>query len=520
MDIWCVSASAQIFKHTRKQQEDSPVFLLSSAKNMFTAFQICLRNVDASFDVSGIELPQMPSGISCEHYFTDYIVFNDGVPYPDIISTKASAQVLCNTTQSIFIRFYVSEDADTGTYQLPINVNTSEGLFSATVSLTVYPVALPEPKDSDIYHEYFFEPMLLYTHTDEITKKLMPTEYPYRLYSEKFWSLMGDFAKKFKELRVNCLHIPVLKLLCDSGSKRTDTAKWDLSYKLLDEFIEFFMLNGSVKKLSIKAMITSVSGETISAIDENGKMISLNIFTPEADAWAEAIYGGIYAHFKEKGWLNMLQMRLEDEPHSSEYWKWAREKCRTFMPDVICGEPIDTHSISRELENECDQYIPRIEIYEEGKDYYLERQKAGDQVWCYSCCYPEVSGWMNKFIDLPCLYSRLMAWACFSHGIEGFLHWGSHYWNNKLYGLDSDARFKGDGFIVYPHVENNSLLHSARGFATCDGFQDWELLLMLKKKHPEAANAISLRIAKAFTDLHATAADVDSARTEILTLLS
>ncbi len=520
MDIWCASASAQIFKHTRKHQQDSPIFLLSSARNMFTSFQICLRNVDTSFDISSVELPCTPTGISCEYYFTDYIVFNDGVPYPDIISTKDSVHVLRNTTQSIFVRFYASADANAGTYKLPISIKTSEGLFSSAVTLTVYPVALPEPKSSHIYHEYFFDPMILCAPSNEIDKKIMPTQYPYEAYSEKFWSLMGDFAKKFRELRVNCLHVPVLRLLCDGGSKRINTAKWDFSYELLDKFIEFFILNGSVKKLSIKALIASVSGETINSIDENGAVIALNVFTPEADAWAKAIYGGIYSHFKEKGWLDMLQMRLEDEPHSSEYWKWAREKCRAFMPRIICGEPLDTHSIARELENECDQYIPRIEVYEEGKDYYLERQKAGDQVWCYSCCYPEATGWMNKFIDLPCLYSRLMAWACFSHGIEGFLHWGSHYWNSKLYGLDQDARFKGDGFIVYPDVENNCLLHSARGFATCDGFQDWELLLMLKKEHPEAASAISHRIAKSFTDLSATALDVDSARTELLTLLS
>lgn len=143
MDIWCAPASAQIFKHTRKHQQDSPIFLLSSARNMFTSFQICLRNVDTSFDISSVELPCTPAGISCEYYFTDYIVFNDGVPYPDIISTKDSVHVLRNTTQSIFVRFYASADANAGTYKLPISIKTSEGLFSSAVTLTVYPVALP-----------------------------------------------------------------------------------------------------------------------------------------------------------------------------------------------------------------------------------------------------------------------------------------------------------------------------------------------------------------------------------------
>ena len=216
----------------------------------------------------------------------------------------------------------------------------------------------------------------------------------------------------------------------------------------------------------------------------------------------------------------MLLMRLQDEPHSTEFWKWAREKCRQFMPGVICGEPLDTHTISRGLAGECDQYIPRIEVYEEGADYYLERQKAGDQVWCYSCCFPEVMGWLNKFIDLPPIYSRLMKWACFSHGITGFLHWGFNYWGNGLYGMNPDARFKGDGFIVYPDAANNSLMLSARGLNTRDGIQDWELLSLLEKKNPAAAKAIAHRIARDFTDLHTDPLSLEAARVEILTLLS
>ena len=126
---------------------------------------------------------------------------------------------------------------------------------------------------------------------------------------------------------------------------------------------------------------------------------------------------------------------------------------------------------------------------------------------------------MNKFIDLPPLYSRLMKWACFTHGITGFLHWGFNHWGRGLYGMDPDARFKGDGFIVYPDAERNSLMLSARGLSTIEGLQDWELLNLLREKNPAAAKAISRRIAFGFTDLHATAREVEAARAEVLTLL-
>ena len=516
MYIWSKPASFQVFKHTRKWPEDSPALTLHAARRMVVSGQVCFRDSETDFDITGVTVTALPAGITAETYITDYAVYNDGVPYPDILSKKSGVRVPMNATQSVWVCLHVGEDAPVGTRTVSIRIHTSLGDYGIDWKLTVYPVTLPEPKDSDFGHEYFLNPFD-FRSCDRASGE---TFYPHRRYDEGWWALMTEFAKTLSALRVNSLHLPVMTLLADGGSKRIAADEWALDFGLLDRFVEHFLANGSFRFLSISAIIGSVNGKTIQSIDENGKVIRLEIFTPEADAWAKAFYSGLYRHFQEKGWLPMLQMRLQDEPHSTEYWKWARDHCRACMPGVICGEPLDTHSISRELCGYVDQYIPRIEVYEEGADYYLERRRAGDQVWCYSCCYPFEMGWMNKFIDLPPFYSRLMKWACFTHGITGFLHWGFNYWGISLYGLHPDARFKGDGFIVYPDAEHNSLLLSVRGLNTLDGLQDWELLNLLQQTNPAAAKAISRRIASAFNDLHTDPAALEAARVEVLTLLS
>ena len=520
MYIWCKPASAQVFKHTRQWPEDSTALTLHAARNMTVSGQVCLRDVDTAFDITGLKAESLPAGVTAKTYITDYITYNDGVPYPDILSTKTSTHVSMNATQSLWFCFTVSKDAPAGTHTVTVVVSTNLGEYSIDWKLTVYPVTLPAPKDSAFGHEYFLNPMGFFPKDHPNQKPPVTPFYPHVRYDEGWWALMTAFAGTLKDLRVNSLHIPVMTLLSDGGSKRLSETEWVLDFGLFDRFVEHFLTHGSFRYLSISAIIASVDGKRMQAIGENGSVIWLDIFTPECDAWAKAFYGGIYSHFAEKGWLPMLQMRLEDEPHTTEYWKWAREHCRQFMPGVVCGEPIDTHTISRELCGYVDQYIPRIEVYEEGKDYYLERQKAGDQVWCYSCCYPFVMGWMNKFIDLPPIYSRLMKWACFTHGITGFLHWGFNYWGHGLYGMNPDARFKGDGFIVYPDAEHNGLMLSARGLNTVDGLQDWELLNLLREKNPAAAKAIARRVASGFTDLHTDPLSLEAARAEILTLLS
>ncbi len=519
MYIWSKPASAQVFKHSRQWHEDSTALTLHAARNMVVSGQICLRDAETAFDVTGLETANIPLGITAKTYITDYMIYNDGIPYPDILSTKAQTHVPMNVTQSLWYCFTVGNDALVGTHTITVIVRTSLGEYSVDWKLTVYPVTLPEPKDSTFGHEYFLNPFGNFPKNHPCKKPPKEPFYTHIRYDEGWWELMANFAKTLQTMRVNSLHIPAMTLLYDGGSKRVSDTEWELSFDLFDCFVEHFMANGSFRYLTISAIIASVDGKRMQSIDADGSGIWLEIFTPECEAWAKTFYSGLYKHFEEKGWLSMLQMRLQDEPHSTEFWKWAKDLCRECMPGVVCGEPIDTHTISRELCGYMDQYIPRIEVYEEGKDYYLERQKAGDQVWCYSCCYPFDMGWMNKFIDLPPIYPRLMKWACFTHGITGFLHWGFNYWDHTLYGFHPDARFKGDGFIVYPDAEHNSLMLSARGLNTIDGLQDWELLNLLQEKNPAAAKAIACRVAKAFNDLHTDSISLEAARAEVLTLL-
>ena len=520
MYIWAKPSCFQVFKHTRKWNEETTSLTLHAARNMTVSGQICLREVYNAFDITALRAENLPKGVTAKTYVTDYITYNDGVPYPDVLSTKRAAHVPMNTTQSVWFSFAVGLDAPVGTHTVKVIVETSLGEYAIDWTLTIYPVTLPEPKDSAFGHEYFLNPFTSFPKDHPCENPPYTPFYTHVRYDEGWWELMANFARTLKTIRVNSLHIPSLVLLADGGSKRVSETEWHLDFSLFDRFVEHFMAHGSFRYLTIEAIIAAQHGTTIGAIDESGKCIALEIGTPEADAWARAYYSGIYRHFKEKGWLSMLQMRLQDEPRAIEYWKWARALCRECMPDVPCGEPIDLHSISEALVGEIEQYVPRFEVYTENRDFYRERQKAGDTVWCYSCCYPYDQGWMNKFMDWPTIHSRLIKWACFSQDISGYLHWGFNYWEIGVYGFHPDARFKGDGFTVYPDAANNSLMLSARALNTMDGLQDWELLSLLRERNPNAAKKIALGVAKDFKDLHTDPVSLEAARAEVLKMLS
>ncbi len=506
MYIWSVSSAARIMKSSRQDRTDPPFLTLHSGRNMTASGQLVLREF-CDFQVTGVSV-EAPAGVTAEWHFAEDILFNDGTPYPDILSDKSEITVKAHTAQSIYVTFRVSPDAVPGSYGIPVTAHTSVGDLTVNWTLIIHKVTLPTPAESDFGHEYFFNLSL-------------DPQYDAPRYSERWWHLMKEIAIKMKDLRVNSLNFPVISLLADGNSKRTDKDTWEFDFSRVDEFVEFFLQHGSFSQLTPNAMLSSVSGLHHQIIDEQGKIQTVDSMSEDSEAWIAAYATALYKHFSEKRWLSMLCMRLEDEPHTKEYWLWFRERVRKYMPGVRCGEPIDTHEVGRELGGACDQYVAHLPVYERGIDFYKTRQAMGDEIWVYSCCYPEEPWYLNKFIDLPHAYSRMLKWACFTYGITGFLHWGFNYWNIPLYGLNADARFKGDGFIVYPNPEKNDLLLSVRGLATREGIEDYELLHLLEKKYGELSKNISRRIAKTFTDFtyDPTGRLLDEARAEILTLL-
>ena len=256
-------------------------------------------------------------------------------------------------------------------------------------------------------------------------------------------------------------------------------------------------------------------------MNEKGETVTVVLKQDEdAEFWLRAVYSALYNHFSEKGWLHMLQMHVQDEPHQTEYWLWAREIMRECMPGVIACEPIDTAGIGEGLGEACDILVPRFEVYEIDKTYYDKLLAEGKTLWAYSCCFPEEPWWLNKFTDLPIHYSTMLYWACFSQGFTGYLHWGFNYWEtgDPLFNGPT-SRYKGDPFIVWPDVENNTILPTVRAITTIEGTQDYELLSQLAKVDEMAAKQISRRVARTFLDFAEDSCVLESAREEVLTLL-
>ena len=515
MFIWCVSKNCPVFPSMRPQRGSAAFSLVNGAPGYTASVQTVLRDLDA-FSITGVSLCGLGEDVRWWYNFQEYIVFNDMIPYPDPLSDSFSPdpdglfncrpaseqpplEVKPHFAQSVWLSFEIARSAKPGKRGITAVISTDKGDFSASVILDIIPASVPETAGGSFSAEHFIGGF---------------SGYGAEPWSGEWWDIWEEYARSLELLRNNVLNVNPLTYLIHSGSKRVSEDEWMFAWDDFDRYCGIFLRRGA-RAVACSSLIASVWGKTISGIGYDGSE-TFTIFTEDCEKWVKAFYTALYQHCRDKGWT--LYMRLEDEPHQKEYWLWARERVREYMPGVKCGEPIDTHEIGTELAGECDQLIPRTNVYTQGKDYYVSRQAKGDECWVYTCCFPEESWFMNRFIDQPFTYSKLLIWGCHALDITGYLHWGYSYWSEtSLYGTGPDARFKGDGFLVYPDKERRSFKYSTRFFAMRDGICDYELL---KRCDPAAAKAITGSVVRGFDDFDASPEVLDEAERRIFALAS
>ena len=478
-----------VFKNTREKPSDTTRLCLHSAKNAFSAGQLVLRE-HADFEITGVRFenfsaPYVLDEGDVRYYYQDFIKYNDG-EYPDILSDAETIKVGAECSQSVWVVAEVKAEALAGLCTFDAVVTTTVGEFTFPCSVRVYNVTVPDADKAEFYLEYFLDPF---------------TGMAGKRWGEDRMKFLRSYAESLKMIRNNSIDIIAIPLLLDGGSKRVSDTEWDLDFTYFDKYVDFILENVPTKRFAIRSVIASVNGDVMPMIERNGKTVDVKYNTSDAEKWLYAYFNGIYKFFERKGLLDMLQFRLQDEPHYTDCWIWAREICAKAAPGIKCGEPLDEHPSGLGLQGYIDTYIPRINVYEPGADYYDRMRAEGKELWVYSCCFPEEAWWLNKFIDHPHNHSRLMSWACYKRKIQGFLHWGYNYWSEtSLYGTAPGARFKGDGFIVYPDKENLRVIPSNRLLATAEGIIEYELLKLVEKADPVEAEAICALLTRTFTD--------------------
>ncbi len=199
------------------------------------------------------------------------------------------------------------------------------------------------------------------------------------------------------------------------------------------------------------------------------------------------------AHLREKGWLKLGIVYNIDEA-GPRHWDRCKENYRlskSVAPETPVLQCLNEPKGVAALAGHADIWDAYITQYREAG--IPARLKAGDDAIFAICCYPSTHP--NLFTDYPAVDARMVGWLSWKAGVSGFEYWSATHWGDNLKHLphgylesiESDWQaatfscYNGDGYLVYPGP-NGRLLSSIRLENLRDGFEDWEMLALLKKK--------------------------------------
>jgi len=318
--------------------------------------------------------------------------------------------------------------------------------------------------------------------------------------SDEYYALLRRYAENMAEHRHNVALISPLSLAQFSVAP---DGKLAIDFSRFDRWVQTFKDAGVIGRIEgghiggRKADWESPFVVNIWQVkDGNPVSTTAAPSSPEADAFYSQFFPALVKHLRERGWLDCYLQHLADEPIPSniDTYRAMASLARKYAPELKIMEACH----AKDLVGAMDVWVPQLNFLHTDFAHYQERQRAGEEVWFYTCVFPQ-GEYANRFIELPLIKTRLLHWINFRYGITGYLHWGYNHWTQDDPFTHTTRAHPGpsylpagDPWIVYPG--KNGPLDSIRFEAMRDGIVDHELLSQLAQKNPDKAAALAANL--------------------------
>ena len=427
--------------------------------------------------------------------------------YPDCLQEVECIDVASMQNQPVWIDYTVPRDAASGDYSATLvftgKVNGKQFRITKEVKAKVYPVTLPE---QTLWVTNWFT-------LDELSK--MNGDQPVEQYSDRYWELLTALAHVMRDHGQNTYLINPVRF-CEIEC--TDL-QYSFDFTNFDKIVDLFIREGGLKRLEGGHLGFGMN------IPEVGRRPFDNDTT---QIFLSQYFSALYSHLIQKGWSKMYVQHIADEPSDENVPMYVR--IAEFVNKLMPGIPIIDAINSPKLSSSVNIWVPQLDVYHKNYAFYEERQKAGDEVWFYTCCNPQ-GNYANRYLELPLVQTRFLHWINCRYGATGYLHWGLNYWQSKT----NDASVKipnpgytghhswpgwpaGDSWIVYP--AEGKVYSSIRFKAMRDGIADYELLKLLEQKAPDKAKELTGKVIINFTNYNNNIRAFRLTRLELLKALS
>jgi len=432
--------------------------------------------------------------------------------YPDPLLPDAKVDVHAGDNQPIWLTASVPWELTPGDYESTATV-TAEILGKPTTAtvplqLKVYPATVKSTRlNVTLWYQMWY-----------FTDHEMP-----KRYSDAWFDIIRVYARNMREHRQNWGWVETqdaMKFSYDSSGKLqvdfTNFDKWlqlwfDEGFKMIEGQHYGFRTGGWTGPFDVQ----------IWKPGKDGKFAPEKVTpdSPEAREFFSQYFPQLQAHLERKGWLDKYVQHVADEPldRNADSYTTAAKLLRKFAPKMRIMDACQ----SEKLAGMIDIWIPQLDHFAKGYDFFRSRQKQGDEVWFYTCMYPQ-GDYANRFLELPLIKTRLLHWMNYRYGATGYLHWGYNYWPPHVWQDAAEYRFTllpaGDANIVYPgrNPKKFEVIDSIRYEAMRDGIEDHELLSQVAERDRDLADKLAQQVIKGFTSYDTDVADFRQTRRELL----
>ncbi len=529
-DVWVVDPLVKVLPDTPAPAAPISRIHVDAVRNEYESAQFVITAREKT-EITGVTIGKMvgPSRIAprVETNFLGFVPVKKGTTDtpPDHLAVKApadvpdpllqtkSATVEAGKSQPVWITVYVPKKAEPGEYKGAIEVATSHGTASVPMTVKVHPVTLPDART--LYLTNWFS-------TWKIANAHGLVEW-----SEPHWKMIGAYARMMADHRQNVVLTQITELIKghDDGS-----GNLTFDFTMFDRWVNLFTEAGVIGAIEGGHLGTRGPWEAPDfdalwppIIGPDGSVKpkpAIKVTSEEERKFLSQFLPALQNYLEKKGLLEHYIQHLCDEPipANAESYKKLASYVREYAPKLRI---IDA-SMCTEIAGSIDIWVPQPPEYEQKQKFFTERQKAGDEVWFYTCLSPK-GKYMNRFIDYPLIDTRLLHWVNFKYDMPGYLHWGFNHWQGDPFtylepnwGGDTFLP-PGDSHIVYPGKRGP--LISIRLEALRDGVEDYELLRILAKRDPKKARKICDSVVRSLTDYTLDPVEFRKARLQLIKAL-
>jgi hypothetical protein len=219
------------------------------------------------------------------------------------------------------------------------------------------------------------------------------------------------------------------------------------------------------------------------------------------EAWS-LLLSTVNGYVVDRGWTGKAYYYVMNEPQDQEDYDLA-----AYLADLTSRAAPDLRiAVSEEPKPEIaehpsyaspsyDIWIADLSAY--GKDYAWQRQQGnGEKVWWYFL-YGDGPPYPNPLtIDHPGIESRIITWLAWTYRVDGLAYysltgWGDDPWENPR---PQGTNQNGDGFMLYPPMEDGRLRTSIRFELLREAYEDYEYFVLAAGGRPGAGEPASVDV--------------------------